>query len=127
MTDKKWEFWIDRGGTFTDIVAKTPDGEELCCRVTRAADGPHLSALYGEPRLRRLADLADTPLVPRKGEGNGVTVIYKTPGIQDALFAVKLPRAVLLGLQAALQFVGEAADGPLERFKLLIEEGTQAF
>ena len=22
----KWEFWIDRGGTFTDIVAKTPDG-----------------------------------------------------------------------------------------------------
>ena len=22
----KWEFWIDRGGTFTDIVAKSPDG-----------------------------------------------------------------------------------------------------
>jgi 5-oxoprolinase (ATP-hydrolysing) len=21
-----WEFWIDRGGTFTDIVARTPDG-----------------------------------------------------------------------------------------------------
>jgi len=26
MTDKKWEFWIDRGGTFTDIVARRPDG-----------------------------------------------------------------------------------------------------
>ena len=24
-----WEFWIDRGGTFTDIVALTPDGEVL--------------------------------------------------------------------------------------------------
>ena len=23
----KWEFWIDRGGTFTDIVARRPDGE----------------------------------------------------------------------------------------------------
>ena len=23
---KAWEFWIDRGGTFTDIVARTPDG-----------------------------------------------------------------------------------------------------
>ena len=23
---KKWEFWIDRGGTFTDIVARHPDG-----------------------------------------------------------------------------------------------------
>ncbi|WP_041232968.1 hydantoinase/oxoprolinase N-terminal domain-containing protein [Cylindrospermum stagnale] len=22
-----WEFWIDRGGTFTDIVARRPDGE----------------------------------------------------------------------------------------------------
>ena len=22
-----WQFWIDRGGTFTDIVARTPDGE----------------------------------------------------------------------------------------------------
>jgi 5-oxoprolinase (ATP-hydrolysing) len=21
-----WEFWIDRGGTFTDVVAKRPDG-----------------------------------------------------------------------------------------------------
>ena len=24
-----WEFWIDRGGTFTDIVARTPDGRLL--------------------------------------------------------------------------------------------------
>ena len=21
-----WQFWVDRGGTFTDIVAKRPDG-----------------------------------------------------------------------------------------------------
>ncbi|SMX44884.1 hydantoinase B/oxoprolinase family protein [Actibacterium lipolyticum] len=26
MSDKAWEFWIDRGGTFTDIVARAPDG-----------------------------------------------------------------------------------------------------
>ena len=24
--DRKWQFWIDRGGTFTDIVAQKPDG-----------------------------------------------------------------------------------------------------
>ena len=23
----KWDFWIDRGGTFTDLVARTPEGE----------------------------------------------------------------------------------------------------
>ena len=26
-TSAKWRFWIDRGGTFTDIVAQAPDGE----------------------------------------------------------------------------------------------------
>ncbi|WP_197708337.1 hydantoinase/oxoprolinase N-terminal domain-containing protein, partial [Escherichia coli] len=23
---QRWQFWVDRGGTFTDIVAKRPDG-----------------------------------------------------------------------------------------------------
>jgi 5-oxoprolinase (ATP-hydrolysing) len=26
MTSGAWEFWIDRGGTFTDVVARAPDG-----------------------------------------------------------------------------------------------------
>ena len=26
MTGKSWQFWIDRGGTFTDVVAHRPDG-----------------------------------------------------------------------------------------------------
>ena len=24
--DSGWQFWIDRGGTFTDVVARSPDG-----------------------------------------------------------------------------------------------------
>src|SRR4051794_14730711 len=27
MNSEKWQFWIDRGGTFTDIVARHPDGQ----------------------------------------------------------------------------------------------------
>ena len=27
MNHKKWSFWIDRGGTFTDIVAKSPNNK----------------------------------------------------------------------------------------------------
>src|ERR1700720_622311 len=26
MTQPQWQFWVDRGGTFTDIVARAPDG-----------------------------------------------------------------------------------------------------
>ena len=25
-TPARWQFWIDRGGTFTDVVGKRPDG-----------------------------------------------------------------------------------------------------
>ncbi|MGH1367068.1 MAG: hydantoinase B/oxoprolinase family protein [Maritimibacter sp.] len=27
MANQEWQFWVDRGGTFTDIVARTPDGQ----------------------------------------------------------------------------------------------------
>ncbi|MGH3971589.1 MAG: hydantoinase/oxoprolinase N-terminal domain-containing protein, partial [Mycobacterium sp.] len=26
MAGARWQFWIDRGGTFTDVVARRPDG-----------------------------------------------------------------------------------------------------
>ena len=25
-TASRWEFWIDRGGTFTDVIGRAPDG-----------------------------------------------------------------------------------------------------
>jgi 5-oxoprolinase (ATP-hydrolysing) len=27
MQSPRWQFWIDRGGTFTDIVGRAPDGQ----------------------------------------------------------------------------------------------------
>ncbi len=35
----KWNFWIDRGGTFTDVVARTPDRRN-----------PRPQGAVGEPR-----------------------------------------------------------------------------
>ena len=29
-----WQFWIDRGGTFTDVVACAPDGDPRSSRPT---------------------------------------------------------------------------------------------
>ena len=29
----KWDFWIDRGGTFTDVVARDPDGRVLTAKL----------------------------------------------------------------------------------------------
>ena len=32
----QWQFWIDRGGTFTDIVARKPDGALLTAKLINA-------------------------------------------------------------------------------------------
>jgi len=31
--DGRWQFWIDRGGTFTDVVAQKPNGQLLSCKL----------------------------------------------------------------------------------------------
>lgn len=58
-------------------------GEEVLTRVTRASVKQHLGVLPVEPRLLSLVELAGRPLVHTKGEGEGVTVIYKQPGMSD--------------------------------------------
>ena len=64
---------------------KNAAGEEILCRVTRASAKPQLATLIRDARLRALADLAGEPLVHRKGEGEGVTVIYKHPRMVEGL------------------------------------------
>ena len=27
QSPRNWEFWIDRGGTFTDVIGRRPDGK----------------------------------------------------------------------------------------------------
>ena len=29
MSDDRWQFWLDVGGTFTDCIARRPDGSLL--------------------------------------------------------------------------------------------------
>ena len=57
----KWQFWIDRGGTFTDVAAKAPDGRLVTCKLL--SDNPERypdAALHGIRTILGLA--ADAPL-----------------------------------------------------------------
>jgi len=65
--------------------SKDAAGREVLCRVTRAAAKPRLASLQHDARVSGLAALAREGLVARKGEGNGVTVIFKNPGIREGL------------------------------------------
>ncbi|MDQ0912246.1 5-oxoprolinase (ATP-hydrolyzing) [Streptomyces canus] len=89
-----WQFWVDRGGTFTDIVARRPDGRLLTHKLlsenpARYADAAvaGVRALLdgsGEPvdAVRMGTTVATNALLERKGER---TLLVITRGFRDAL------------------------------------------
>ena len=63
--DDRWQFWIDRGGTFTDIVARQPNGTLLTHKLL--SENPEQyedAALAGIRHLLGLA--ADAPITPQQ-------------------------------------------------------------
>ena len=98
LTDK-WQFWIDRGGTFTDLVGRDPHGALHTVKLL-SEDPEHYAdaAVEGMRRLLGLApsqpisaDLVDcvkmgttvatNALLERKGDR---TVLVTTRGMRDA-------------------------------------------
>jgi N-methylhydantoinase A/oxoprolinase/acetone carboxylase beta subunit len=48
----RWQFWIDRGGTFTDIVAQRPDGQLLIHKLLSDDPKPRRIGLVFWKRLQ---------------------------------------------------------------------------
>lgn len=98
--DPRWQFWIDRGGTFTDIVARQPDGQLITHKLL--SENPEQykdAAVAGIKRILGLkADekispsivaavkmgttVATNALLERKGDP---TALLITRGYRDAL------------------------------------------
>jgi 5-oxoprolinase (ATP-hydrolysing) len=97
---RRWQFWIDRGGTFTDVVGRRPDGTLVTHKLL--SDNPgryrdaavagvrHLLGLApGEPvradqveSVKMGTTVATNALLERKGEP---TLLVITRGFRDAL------------------------------------------
>jgi len=95
-----WDFWIDRGGTFTDVVGRSPDGtlhphkllsENPEAYADAAVQGIRdlLGLLPGEPippgsvgAVKMGTTVATNALLERKGER---TLLLMTRGFRDAL------------------------------------------
>jgi 5-oxoprolinase (ATP-hydrolysing) len=57
-----WQFWIDRGGTFTDIVARRPDGALVTHKLLSEDPGRYRdAAVAGIKRLLGLTEDAPLP------------------------------------------------------------------
>ena len=99
-TPARWQFWIDRGGTFTDIVGRRPDGSLVTHKLL--SDNPEQYRDAAVAGIRQLLGLqAHEPITPdrvecvkmgttvatnalleRKGEP---TLLVTTRGFRDAL------------------------------------------
>jgi 5-oxoprolinase (ATP-hydrolysing) len=97
---ERWQFWIDRGGTFTDIVGRRPDGRLLTHKLL--SDNPEHYRDAAVAGIRQLLGLkpgeaitadqvecvkmgttvATNALLERKGEP---TLLVTTAGFRDAL------------------------------------------
>ncbi|MDR7149221.1 5-oxoprolinase (ATP-hydrolyzing) [Hydrogenophaga palleronii] len=103
-TGNRWQFWIDRGGTFTDIVAKKPLPDGSCTLITHKllSENPEQYRDAAVAGIRHLLGLkpgelvtpeqvecvkmgttvATNALLERKGER---TLLVTTRGFRDAL------------------------------------------
>jgi 5-oxoprolinase (ATP-hydrolysing) len=100
LTHDGWQFWIDRGGTFTDVVARRPDGALLTHKLLSENPGRYHDAavagirqLLGVPAgapvpteqieaVRMGTTVATNALLERHGER---TILVITRGFGDAL------------------------------------------
>ena len=96
----RWDFWIDRGGTFTDVVARRPDGRLAVRKLLSQDPGRYEDAVLagirgllgvpdGQPipaerigSVRLGTTVATNALLERRGEP---TVLVITRGFRDAL------------------------------------------
>ena len=100
MTPAKWQFWIDRGGTFTDIVARDPAGVLSTHKLLSENPGRYRDAavagiktILGIPldasipagrieAVKMGTTVATNALLERKGER---TLLIVNPGFADCL------------------------------------------
>ncbi|CDZ53758.1 hydantoinase B/oxoprolinase family protein [Neorhizobium galegae] len=139
MTEAKWDFWIDRGGTFTDIVGRKPDGSLVAHKVLsenpeayRDAAVQGIRELLGVPAgaaipadaigaVKMGTTVATNALLERKGER---TLLVTTRGFRDALaigyqaradiFAKKIIKPELLYKNVVEVDERVRADGTIE-------------
>src|SRR5258705_13910563 len=95
-----WQFWIDRGGTFTDVVARRPDGRIVTHKLLSEDPGRYADAavegirkalslrkeegIPGEiiEAVKMGTTVATNALLERKGER---VALFITRGFRDAL------------------------------------------
>ena len=120
MTESlRWQFWIDRGGTFTDIVGRAPDASLHTLKLL--SENPEQYRDAAVEGIRRLLGLAPgAPITPAQVE----CVKMGTTVATNALLERKGDRTLLVttrGFRDALRIAYQARPKLFERHIVLPE------
>jgi len=79
-------------------------GREVLCRVLSAGSEPALRGLPADPRIRRVVDLADAEMASKTAPDarDGVTVLWKNPGVREGLSDLPWHRDCGMGGHASM-------------------------
>src|SRR5256885_176554 len=91
MSKESWDFWIDRGGTFTDIIGRRPDGSLRIRKLL--SENPEAYRDAAVQGIRDLLGLRDGEPIPPGAVG---TVKMGTTVATNALLERKGERTLLL-------------------------------
>ncbi|HEX7776931.1 MAG TPA: hydantoinase/oxoprolinase family protein, partial [Parvibaculum sp.] len=122
MTSNRWDFWIDRGGTFTDIVARAPDGR-LVAHKLLSENPEHYedAALQGIGDLLGVAPGAALPAARIGAVKMGTTVAT------NALLERKGERVLFLTTQGFADALRIGYQNRPHLFRLKIEKPDMLF
>jgi len=87
----RWDFWIDRGGTFTDVIGRAPDGTLTAGKLLSENPGIYDDAAI--EGIRRMLEVAPGEAIPPQRLG---TVRMGTTVATNALLERKGDRTLLL-------------------------------
>ena len=71
----QWQFWIDRGGTFTDVVARGPDGRLHTAKLLSSDPERYADAAVEAVRHAVMLEPSLKPEAVRFLESIGIKVI----------------------------------------------------
>ncbi|MGB0085574.1 MAG: hydantoinase B/oxoprolinase family protein [Rhodomicrobiaceae bacterium] len=127
MTGQLWTFWVDRGGTFTDVIGRAPDGSLRTAKLLSENTSVYRdAAVYG---IRQLLGLAPGEPIPsgsigevRMGTTIATNALLERRGERTALLTTKGFRdALRIGYQARPDIFAKQIVKPDQLYSRVIE------
>jgi 5-oxoprolinase (ATP-hydrolysing) len=127
MPETTWDFWIDRGGTFTDVIGRAPDGSLRAGKLL--SENPDAYADAAVQGIRDLLGLsagqpipADTINEVRMGTTVATNALLERAGERTALLVTRGFRdALRIGYQARPKIFARQIVKPQELYERVVE------